>query len=191
MRVAWRQRRNSRKPAAATSAAGQATAMALVTANGMTAGRKVDRPAPIIPGRARFYTRSEKTGRVENAPYVDNSYKWAGGGFLSTAEDLVTFASALLDGRLLRPETVQLLWTSMKTTDGKDTDYGIGWTVDRDSKGRRRVRHSGGAMGGTANLVIYPDLRLAVALLVGAVGRRSALPVRRPAHPAQHAHGPE
>ena len=125
-----------------------------------------DRPAPIIPGRARFYTRSEKTGRVENAPYVDNSYKWAGGGFLSTAEDLVTFANALLDGRLLRPETVQLLWTSMKTTDGKDTDYGIGWTVDRDAKGRRRVRHSGGAMGGTANLVIYPDLRLAVALLV-------------------------
>ena len=52
------------------------------------------------------------------------------------------------------------------TADGKDTDYGIGWTVDRDAKGRLRVRHSGGAMGGTANLVIYPDLRLAVALLV-------------------------
>ena len=125
-----------------------------------------DRPAPIIPGRARFYTRSEATGLVENAPYVDNSYKWAGGGFLSTAEDLVAFANALLEGRLLRPETVQLLWTSMKTADGKDTDYGIGWTVDRDAKGRRRVRHSGGAMGGTANLVIYPDSRLVVALLV-------------------------
>jgi CubicO group peptidase (beta-lactamase class C family) len=125
-----------------------------------------DLPAPIIPGRARFYTRSEKTGRVTNAPYVDNSYKWAGGGFLSTAEDLVAFAHALLEGRLLRPETVQLLWTSMKTADGKDTDYGIGWTVDRDGKGRRRVRHSGGSMGGTANLVIYPEERLVVALLV-------------------------
>lgn len=124
-----------------------------------------DRPAPLIPGRARFYTRSE-AGLVENAPYVDNSYKWAGGGFLSTAEDLVAFANSLLEGRLLRPDTVQLLWTSMKTADGKDTDYGIGWSVDRDAKGRRRVRHSGGAMGGTANLVIYPDERLVVALLV-------------------------
>ena len=125
-----------------------------------------DEAAPIIPGRSRFYTRDDKTGRVENAPYVDNSYKWAGGGFLSTAEDLVVFANSLLEGRLLRPETVTLLWTSMKTSDGKETDYGIGWSVDRDHKGRRRIRHSGGAMGGTANLVIYPEERLVVALLV-------------------------
>ncbi len=125
-----------------------------------------DELIPIIPGRARFYTRDGKTGAVQNAGYVDNSYKWAGGGFLSTAEDLVAFANALLEGRLLRPETLTLLWTSMKTSDGKDTDYGIGWTVDRDAKGRRRVRHSGGAQGGTANLVLYPEERLVVALTV-------------------------
>ncbi len=125
-----------------------------------------DDPTPILPGRARFYTRDETTGAVVNAAYVDNSYKWAGGGFLSTAEDLVAFGNALLEGRLVKPETLALLWTSQKTKDGKDTDYGIGWTVDRDSKGRRRVRHSGGAMGGTANLVIYPEERLVVALLV-------------------------
>jgi len=125
-----------------------------------------DDPTPIIPGRARFYTRDEASGAIRNADYVDNSYKWAGGGFLSTAEDLVAFGNALLEGRLLKPETLALLWTSQKTKDGKDTEYGIGWTVDRDSKGRRRVRHSGGAMGGTANLVIFPEERLVVALLV-------------------------
>jgi CubicO group peptidase (beta-lactamase class C family) len=125
-----------------------------------------DDPAPIVPGRGRFYTRDLDTGAVDNALYVDNSYKWAGGGFLSTAEDLVAFANALLEGRLVRPETLRLLWTSQQTSDGKDTDYGIGWSVDRDSKGRRRVRHSGGAQGGTANLVIYPEERLVVALLV-------------------------
>jgi CubicO group peptidase (beta-lactamase class C family) len=125
-----------------------------------------DEPLAIIPGRGRFYTRDETTGAVVNAGYVDNSYKWAGGGFLSTAEDLAAFANALLEGRLLRPETLELLWTSMKTSDGKDTDYGIGWTVDRDAKGRRRVRHSGGAQGGTANLVLYPEERLVVALTV-------------------------
>jgi CubicO group peptidase (beta-lactamase class C family) len=125
-----------------------------------------DEVTPIIPGRSRFYTRDEKTGAVINADYVDNSYKWAGGGFLSTAGDLVAFANALLEGRLLRPETLALLWTSMKTSDGKDTDYGIGWTVDRDAKGRRRARHSGGSIGGTANLVIYPEERLVVALVV-------------------------
>ena len=124
-----------------------------------------DDPAPIVPGRARFYTRDER-GDVVNAGFVDNGYKWAGGGFLSTAEDLVTFAFALLDGRLLKPETVRLLWTSQKTTDGKETGYGIGWSVGKDEKGRRRVSHSGGAQGGTAYLVIYPDERLAAAMIV-------------------------
>lgn len=124
-----------------------------------------DEVTPIVPGRSGFYTRDE-AGAVVNAGYVDNSYKWAGGGFLSTAEDLVAFGNALLEGRLLKQETRALLWTSQKTSDGKDTEYGIGWTVDRDSRGRPRVRHSGGAQGGTANLVIYPAERLVLAMLV-------------------------
>jgi serine beta-lactamase-like protein LACTB, mitochondrial len=47
-----------------------------------------DQNTQIIEQRARFY-ELPKDGTVEIAPYVDNSYKWAGGGFLSTAEDLV------------------------------------------------------------------------------------------------------
>jgi serine beta-lactamase-like protein LACTB, mitochondrial len=101
-----------------------------------------------------------------NALYVDNTYKWAGGGFLSTTEDLARFGQRLLEGKVLRPKTVELLWTSMQTADGTPTEYGIGWTVERDSLGRRRVRHSGGSIGGTAHLVIYPDDRLVVAALV-------------------------
>lgn len=124
-----------------------------------------DDPRPIVPGRAHFYTRDERGG-VVNAGFVDNSYKWAGGGFVSTAEDLVTFAFALLDGKLLRPETVRLLWTSQKTADGRETGYGIGWSVGTDAKGRRRISHSGGAQGGTAYLVIYPEQRLAAAMIV-------------------------
>ena len=125
-----------------------------------------DDAALIVPGRAHFYTRDPETWTIVNAGFVDNSVKWAGGGFVSTAEDLVAFGNALLEGRLLEPATLRLLWTSQKTADGKDTEYGMGWTVDKDAKGRRRVRHSGGAQGGTANLVIYPDEALVVAMIV-------------------------
>jgi serine beta-lactamase-like protein LACTB len=120
----------------------------------------------IIPLRGRYYTRADSTGPVINAPFVDNSYKWAGGGFLSTAEDLARFGQRLLEGRLVRPETRDLLWTSMRSSDGEPTEYGIGWIVETDSLGRRRVRHSGGSVGGTAQLVIYPDQNVVVALLV-------------------------
>jgi len=125
-----------------------------------------DDPTAIVPDRGRFYTRTDDTGAVVNAGYVDNSIKWAGGGFLSTAEDLVTFGNALLEGRLLQSDTLRLLWTSQKTADGKETEYGMGWGVRRDSKGRRRISHSGGAQGGTAYLLIYPEERFVIAMIV-------------------------
>lgn len=41
-----------------------------------------------------------------NSPYVDNSYKWAGGGFLSTVGDLTQFANAMLYSFQYRPSTL-------------------------------------------------------------------------------------
>jgi serine beta-lactamase-like protein LACTB, mitochondrial len=120
----------------------------------------------LIPFRAHFYTRADPGNGIINAPFVDNSYKWAGGGFLSTTEDLARVGQLLLDGSLLEPKTRQLLWTSQRLTDGKETGYGMGWFVDHDSAGRRRVYHSGGSVGGTAYLLIYPDQKLVLALLV-------------------------
>jgi CubicO group peptidase (beta-lactamase class C family) len=120
----------------------------------------------LIPFRAHFYTRADSGRGIINAPYVDNSYKWAGGGYLSTTEDLARLGQLLLAGALLRPETRQMLWTSQRTADGKETGYGMGWFTDRDAAGRRRVFHSGGSVGGTAYLLIYPDDKLVLALLV-------------------------
>lgn len=117
----------------------------------------------LIPFRARWYSGDQDS--VVNATFVDNSYKWAGGGFLSTTEDLVRFGFAMLDDALVSSETRELLWTSLTLRDGKATGYGLGWSVGQDRVGRRRVMHSGGSMGGTAYLVIYPDERLVVALL--------------------------
>ena len=55
----------------------------------------LDRSETIIYNRARYYVRDQHH-RLKNAPYVDNSYKWAGGGFLSTVGDLVRFGNAML-----------------------------------------------------------------------------------------------
>lgn len=125
-----------------------------------------EHPDSLIEYRARFYTRGDSGGPILNAPYVDNSYKWAGGGYLSTTEDLARFGQAMLDGQLLRAETVKLLWTSLHTADGRPTNYGLGWSIRTDSLGRERVFHSGGSMGGTAMLIVYPNPRLIVAVLV-------------------------
>ncbi len=119
----------------------------------------------IIAHRASFYERDRETGRVLNAPYVDNSYKWAGGGFISNTEDLVRFGWAHLDGGFLRPATVEALFTPLRTTSGEATNYGLGWSSGTDSAGRRWVGHTGGSVGARAVLLVYPDHRVVVAAL--------------------------
>jgi CubicO group peptidase (beta-lactamase class C family) len=117
----------------------------------------------IIPFRARFYVRGGD-GRLVNAPFVDNSNKWAGGGFLSTARDLVRYGASYLRHTLLQPATVEMLWTPQTTRDGQDTGYGIGWNAGVQD-GVRTVWHTGGAMGGSTILMIQPDRDIVVAIL--------------------------
>jgi CubicO group peptidase (beta-lactamase class C family) len=120
--------------------------------------------------RARFYLRGED-GRIVNAPYVDISNKWAGGGFLSTASDLVRFGSAHIAGTFLDPETTRLFWTSQRTRDGEETGYGIGWFVS-ERAGRRVVYHTGGATGGSDVLVLLPEEGMVVAILTNLSSER-------------------
>lgn len=131
-----------------------------------------DHTDSIIPHRTRFYERTGD-GRIVNASYVDNSYKWAGGGFLSTPPDLLAFAFAHLTDGFLKPETIDMLWTSQRTADGEATGYGIGWFVAREDGIGPLVWHGGGSVGGTTFLLIYPERRAAFAI----VGNMTGAPV--------------
>jgi CubicO group peptidase (beta-lactamase class C family) len=123
-----------------------------------------DRTDSVIPDRTQFYD-ADSTGAYHVAPLVDNSYKWAGGGFVSTAEDLVKFGSALVAPGFLRRETLDLLFTSQRTSAGEETGYGIGWFLRADSLGHRWAFHGGTAVGGTAVFGVDRDAHVVVAVL--------------------------
>jgi serine beta-lactamase-like protein LACTB len=123
-----------------------------------------DQPAQIIEQRARFYSGT-KGKSIQNSQYVDNSYKWAGGGFLSTSEDLVRFGSALLKPGFLKAESLALLFTPQKTKDGNETRYGMGWFIGKSKSGQKIYEHSGGSVGGSSELIVYPDSHLVVAFI--------------------------
>jgi len=123
-----------------------------------------DRADSVIAGRSQPYQR-DSGGGYRITPAVDNSYKWAGGGFVSTAEDLVAFGSALLEPGFLKPETLDLLFTSQRTSAGEQTGYGIVFFVTTDSLGHRWAFHGGGAVGGTAAFGLDRDSRVVVAIL--------------------------
>ncbi|XP_030044141.1 serine beta-lactamase-like protein LACTB, mitochondrial isoform X2 [Microcaecilia unicolor] len=136
---------------------------------------------PLIYNRARFYVYNKK-GHLANVPYVDNSYKLAGGGFLSTVSDLLIFGNALLysyqlqqfsnsNGKLLpgylKPETTTMMWLPVPNTEmssNKDGKYGMGWGIveKKQEYGQCRlqqhyVSHSGAAVGASSVLLILPE----------------------------------
>jgi serine beta-lactamase-like protein LACTB len=123
-----------------------------------------DQNTQIVEERARFY-ELPKDGGVQNTPYVDNSYKWAGGGFLSTTEDLVRFGSTMLQPGILNAQSLKIMLTSQKTTKGEETGYGIGWGVQKTSSGKLIYEHAGGAVGGTSQLIVYPESGVVVAVI--------------------------
>src|SRR5260221_4939249 len=124
-----------------------------------------DKNDSLIPNRTRFYDRVP-TGEFVPAQTVDNSYKWAGGGFISTAEDLVRFGSAHLAPGHLKAATLELLFTPQHTTSGEATPYGIGWFIATDTLGHRYVYHGRGSVGGTTAVSVDPDSRVVMAVVI-------------------------
>ncbi|XP_075387170.1 serine beta-lactamase-like protein LACTB, mitochondrial [Tenrec ecaudatus] len=136
---------------------------------------------PVIYNRARFYVYNKKR-RLVNTPYVDNSYKWAGGGFLSTVGDLLKFGNAMLYGYqvglfknsnenllpgYLKPETMAMIWTPVPNTEmswDREGKYAMAWGVVEKKqtygscrKQRHYASHTGGAVGASSVLLVLPE----------------------------------
>jgi serine beta-lactamase-like protein LACTB, mitochondrial len=117
----------------------------------------------IIPYRTRFY-RQTKSGAVENADFLDSSYKIPGGGWLSSAEDMARFEVAVLNDKLIKRATRDLMWTPLKPSDGSKDTYGLGWGAS-DENGFATVGHNGGQQGTSTAFLIAPAQRSGVVVL--------------------------
>jgi CubicO group peptidase (beta-lactamase class C family) len=117
----------------------------------------------IIPHRTRWYHK-EKSGIVHNAGVLDSSYKIPGGGLISSADDMARFEAAILADKLLKRPTRDLMWTSLKTADGKPTGYALGWGIS-DKLGVHMAAHTGGQQGTSTAFAVVPDRRAGVVVL--------------------------
>ena len=99
------------------------------------------------------------------------TYKFAGGGYLSTAEDLVRFGMAHVRPGFLKRETLDLLFQTQYLNTGEPTGVGIAWVVgDLDPWGRRIFFHNGNQPGARPVLMIYPDQGLVIAITSNVTG---------------------
>lgn len=130
-----------------------------------------DKKDSLLIHRTNFY--SKRKGKIVEASEVDNSYKWAGGGFLSTAPDIIRFGNSYIYSSLLKKETIQLFTRPMKTAKGKSTYYGLGWQNWIDPNGRNWYGHSGGGVGATSELLIQPEEEIVIVILTNLTGAKT------------------
>ena len=98
----------------------------------------LDDPLAIVPKRVRGYLVDPKSsitlndgrvvkrdylagtsGAITNARFYDISNRYAAGGFISSAADLLQFTIAVATGKILKPETVQSMWTAQSLPSGR------------------------------------------------------------------------
>jgi serine beta-lactamase-like protein LACTB len=123
-----------------------------------------------IPNRAVGYRRNA-AGEVVPSTNTDVSWKLAGGGFISTADDMARFGIGLVSGKLLDDSTRQQMWTRQRTRDGEATDYGLGFRI-ATLNGARLIEHSGAQEKTATHLMLLPGQGIVVAVLCNTEGTR-------------------
>jgi len=115
----------------------------------------------IVPGRALGYippaeaeSRGLGRGWRTNGNLQGTRGTSAGGGY-ATAGDLLRFARALVDGKLVKKETLETLLTPrVRFLSGH---YGYGFELSEGRDGQRVFGHAGGFPGVNGELRIYGD----------------------------------
>ncbi|WKK65733.1 serine hydrolase domain-containing protein [Lutimonas zeaxanthinifaciens] len=99
----------------------------------------MDDPIAIVPNRVQGYFKNG--GKIENGEYLDISSRFGAGGVRSTVQDVVKMGIALKNGKILKPETVELMLEPMGEQGWNE--YALGISV-RPFLGQHIIMHSGG-----------------------------------------------
>jgi CubicO group peptidase (beta-lactamase class C family) len=125
-----------------------------------------------IPDRTTFYFprfSGDNFFGPQVAQAVDYSCFAGAGAFLSTPSDLVRFGIAMISGAMLQPSTVRMLQTPQQLASGKETDFGLGWTIETVPLGGEPTRVASDAsrslFGGTTSFLTLPDRGIVVAVM--------------------------
>jgi len=138
---------------------------------GMTNSDSYEMDIPVENLAIGYYRDQESPNGWKNNYYLHVIKGGPAGGGFSTVIDLHHFGRALLTGKLVSPESLEVMWK-----DYSGEFYGYGFRIDDGPLGKA-VGHSGGFPGINANLDIFVDAGYIVAVMTNY--DRAASPVAR------------
>lgn len=123
---------------------------------------QVDYPSANQPYWAVGYEK--KRDVIVPAREQAHFWKHAAGGFKSNIEDFAKWAQALVNHKLVKPETERQMWEPQKLTDGTKTTRAMGFIVT-GSEDSPVVSHNGGQDETRTRMVLWPKTGDAVVLM--------------------------
>lgn len=107
------------------------------------------------------------TGSIRVSNPQNPSYKWAGGGLISTPSDLVRIANGYING-FIEKEVVDKMFETQVLNSGKETGVGVGWRQNWDMNDRKIYEHAG-IMEGTRTVIsLFPEEQLSISVMFNA-----------------------
>lgn len=103
-------------------------------------------------------------GPPESTPREGSGWIHAAGALYTTPSDLAKWDLALVSGKVLKPDSFQVMTKQRELSDGRVRDYGCGIGVGR-RRGELVLRHSGAVSGFLAYNTILPRTKSALVLM--------------------------
>jgi CubicO group peptidase (beta-lactamase class C family) len=82
---------------------------------------------------------------------------------------MARFEVAVLNDKLIKRATRDLMWTPLKPADGAKNSYGLGWG-SAEENGVAFVTHTGGQQGTSTAFIVAPAQRAGVVVLANLEG---------------------
>lgn len=129
---------------------------------GMTGTFAHEEGRSVVPHRAWGYTVRRDT--VTRTDQSSTSAVLGDGGIYSSIDDLARWHASLARAPLVGDTLWTLATAPSRLADGRATEYGFGWFVDRHL-GQARLRHHGETRGFTNAVSRYPDAGVTIVVL--------------------------
>ncbi len=123
----------------------------------------IQEPKPGTPGVSTGHT-SFFLGAAEAAIPEAEGRIHAAGGLFTTPSDLLKWDLALMEGKVVKPESYTVMTTGRKLADGRIRNYGCGLMINpRD--GETIIQHSGAVSGFLAYNLMIPRTKSGLVLM--------------------------
>jgi len=143
---------------------------------GMTSVVDTDQ-APLGAGDPMRYMRYA-LGPPREAPKEGKGWMSAAGELAMNAADLARWDIAMMNRAVLKPASYAELEREVLLANGAPTGYGLGVNV-AVTGGRRQISHGGEVSGFTARNEVYPDEKVAIAVLVNVDANNASTEIAR------------